>query len=111
MQLRRDLLHWERALQMASRLAPDETAAIAKEFAQQLEFTGDYSAALNHYEQALVSSDEPVRRFFVDLNSVSVYRQCWLTTLCAKRVLRVVLFAWAICDVALSWLITVNSVA
>ena len=39
--MRRDLLHWERALQMASRLAPHETSLIAKEYAQQLEFTLD----------------------------------------------------------------------
>jgi WD repeat-containing protein 19 len=38
-QMRRDLLHWQRALQLAARLAPEQTVAISKEYAQQLEFT------------------------------------------------------------------------
>ena len=52
--MRRDLLHWQRALQLAARLAPEQTAAISKEYAQQLEFTGDYANALAHYEQGML---------------------------------------------------------
>ena len=52
--MRRDLLQWEQALSLADRLAPGEMAAISREYATQLEFTGDYPAALLHYERGLV---------------------------------------------------------
>jgi WD repeat-containing protein 19 len=52
--MRRDLLQWEQALALASRLAPGETPTISREYGQQLEFTGDYPAALQHYERALL---------------------------------------------------------
>ena len=38
-QMRRDLLHWDQALSLAKRLAPDQIPYISKEYAQQLEFT------------------------------------------------------------------------
>ena len=41
--MRRDLLHWDSALQLAKVLSPDQIPFIAKEYAQQLEITGDYS--------------------------------------------------------------------
>lgn len=37
--LRRDLMQWEQALSLAQKLKPDEIPFIAKEYAQQLEFT------------------------------------------------------------------------
>lgn len=37
--LRRDLMQWDTALQLASRLDPDQIPFIAKEYGQQLEFT------------------------------------------------------------------------
>ena len=37
--LRRDLMHWDTALQLASRLDPKQIPFIAKEYGQQLEFT------------------------------------------------------------------------
>jgi len=37
--LRRDLMHWETALQLANRLDPLQIPFIAKEYGQQLEFT------------------------------------------------------------------------
>ena len=52
--MRRDLLQWEQALALASRLAPGETPTISREYGQQLEFTGDYPAALQHYERAVL---------------------------------------------------------
>ena len=52
--MRRDLLQWEQALSLAARLAPGEMATISREYATQLEFTGDYPAALQHYERGLV---------------------------------------------------------
>lgn len=37
--MRRDLLHWDQALQLAKTLASSEIPIISKEYAQQLEFT------------------------------------------------------------------------
>nr|CAD7443869.1 unnamed protein product [Timema bartmani] len=56
--MRRDLLQWDQALQLASKLAPDQMPYIACEYAQQLEFMGSYSEALSHYEQGLLSVRE-----------------------------------------------------
>nr|CAD7586642.1 unnamed protein product [Timema genevievae] len=69
--MRRDLLQWDQALQLASKLAPDQMPYIACEYAQQLEFItkdsqvhymsvhrGSYSEALSHYEQGLLSVRE-----------------------------------------------------
>lgn len=36
--MRRDLLQWDQALQLANKLAPNEVPYIAREYAQQLEF-------------------------------------------------------------------------
>ncbi|PAA79483.1 hypothetical protein BOX15_Mlig021619g2, partial [Macrostomum lignano] len=51
--MRRDLLHWDSALQLAKALAPEEIPFISKEYAQQLEFTGDYVNALMHFEKGI----------------------------------------------------------
>lgn len=48
--LRRDLLHWDSAMQLAQTLDPEQIPFIAKEYAQQLEFMGNYPNALTHYE-------------------------------------------------------------
>jgi WD repeat-containing protein 19 len=53
LEMRRDLLHWDQALQLAKNLAPDQIPYISKQYAQQLEFTGDHSGALFHYEKAV----------------------------------------------------------
>ena len=58
--MRRDLLNWDTALQLAQSLASDEIPFISREYAQQLEFTGDYHAALRHYEAA-VTRDAALR--------------------------------------------------
>ncbi|XP_039955569.1 WD repeat-containing protein 19 [Bactrocera tryoni] len=47
----RDLLQWEQALLLAHKFEPDEVPFIAREYAQQLEFTGNYADALYHYEK------------------------------------------------------------
>ncbi|GMR42999.1 hypothetical protein PMAYCL1PPCAC_13194, partial [Pristionchus mayeri] len=49
--MRRDLLHWPRALSLAQQLKPDEIPHISKEYAQQLEYNGQYAEALRHYEE------------------------------------------------------------
>lgn len=56
--MRRDLLHWEDALQLARNLAPKEIPFICREYAMEMECTGDYVNALMHYERALNPSDD-----------------------------------------------------
>jgi len=38
LQMRRDLMQWDQALQLAGKLAPEQIPYIAREYAQQLEF-------------------------------------------------------------------------
>ncbi len=52
--MRRDLLHWDQALHLANKLAPDQIPFISKEYAQELEFTGDYSGSLSHYQRSVL---------------------------------------------------------
>lgn len=52
--MRRDLLHWDQALHLANKLAPQEMPYISKEYAQQLEFTGDYTGSLVHYDKGIL---------------------------------------------------------
>uniref|UniRef100_A0A915PT37 Anaphase-promoting complex subunit 4-like WD40 domain-containing protein n=1 Tax=Setaria digitata TaxID=48799 RepID=A0A915PT37_9BILA len=54
--MRRDLLHWDKALNLATRLAPEEVPMISKEYALQLEFLGNYSHALEQYENGLIAN-------------------------------------------------------
>ncbi|XP_022643860.1 WD repeat-containing protein 19-like [Varroa destructor] len=56
LQMRRDLLHWEQALQLAKHIAPEEMPY--REYAQQLELVGDYNNALLNYEKGLEKGDE-----------------------------------------------------
>jgi len=53
-------MNWDTALQLAKSLASAEIPFISREYAQQLEFTGDYHAALRHYESA-VTRDPQLR--------------------------------------------------
>ncbi|XP_076036473.1 intraflagellar transport protein Oseg6 [Oratosquilla oratoria] len=57
LEMRRDLLHWDQALHLAKKLAPEQIPYISREYAQQLEFTGDYPGALTHYERGVVNTD------------------------------------------------------
>ncbi len=54
--MRRDLLHWDQALHLANKLAPEEIPFISKEYAQELEFTGDYANSLAHYRRGLLTN-------------------------------------------------------
>ncbi|CEF65464.1 Tetratricopeptide-like helical domain-containing protein [Strongyloides ratti] len=56
--MRRDLLHWEKALALASKLSPNDVPVISKEYAQQLEFMGNYKEALKYYEKGLFDENE-----------------------------------------------------
>ncbi len=53
--MRRDLLHWDQALDLSKTLAPSQIPFISKEYAQQLEFMGDYPASLMHYEKGITN--------------------------------------------------------
>ncbi|XP_012413373.2 WD repeat-containing protein 19 [Trichechus manatus latirostris] len=48
LEMRRDLQHWDSALQLAKRLAPDQIPFISKEYAVQLEFTAKVGELLSH---------------------------------------------------------------
>ena len=56
--MRRDLLHWDHALGLARSLAPDQIPYISKEYAQQLEFVGDYANSLMHYEKGITKLED-----------------------------------------------------
>jgi len=53
LEMRRDLLQWDQALKLANHLAPDQIPSICREYAQQLEFKGEYQMALQMYQQAV----------------------------------------------------------
>ncbi|XP_017769670.1 PREDICTED: WD repeat-containing protein 19 [Nicrophorus vespilloides] len=53
LEMRRDLLQWDQALQLAKKMAPDQIPQISREYAQQLEFTGNYTEAYLHFEKGL----------------------------------------------------------
>uniref|UniRef100_A0A914HUV5 WD repeat-containing protein 19 n=1 Tax=Globodera rostochiensis TaxID=31243 RepID=A0A914HUV5_GLORO len=54
LEMRRDVQHWERALELARSTAPEELPSIAKEYAIQLEFVGQHGEAFRYYEEALI---------------------------------------------------------
>lgn len=51
LEMRRDMMQWDPALQLAERMAPDQVPIISKEYAQQLEFRAEYSAALEMFQR------------------------------------------------------------
>ncbi|CAK9101199.1 WD repeat-containing protein 19 (Intraflagellar transport 144 homolog) [Durusdinium trenchii] len=53
LEMRKDLLHWEQALKLAEKVDPSQIPSISVEYAQQLEFKGDYRASLDMYQSAL----------------------------------------------------------
>lgn len=57
LELRRDLLNWDKALQLAKSLDPFQIPLIGIEFAQQLEFQGDYKGALENYNLGISSQN------------------------------------------------------
>ncbi|XP_054159699.1 WD repeat-containing protein 19-like [Oppia nitens] len=57
LEMRKSLLQWSEALTLAKRLAPKQMTIISREYAVQLEFTGDYNSALDNYEKGLINSD------------------------------------------------------
>lgn len=59
LEMRRDLLQWDLALQLAKKLAPEQIPQISKEYAQQLEFVGNHLEAFMHYEKGLQENISP----------------------------------------------------
>ncbi|KAL3180068.1 hypothetical protein MRX96_037454 [Rhipicephalus microplus] len=60
LQMRRDLLHWEQALQLAKRLAQQEIPFISREYAQQLELANDNASALTYYETGITNDPQHI---------------------------------------------------
>ncbi|XP_030643578.1 WD repeat-containing protein 19 [Chanos chanos] len=58
LEMRRDLHHWDSAVQLAKNLAPSQLPFISKEYAVQLEFVGDYVNALAHYEKGMTGNNK-----------------------------------------------------
>ncbi|GMH41872.1 hypothetical protein BSKO_09782 [Bryopsis sp. KO-2023] len=53
LEMRRDLKHWDQALELANQLDPASVPEICKEHAQKLEMHGDYVQARDQYKQAI----------------------------------------------------------
>nr|CCC94636.1 predicted WD40 repeat protein [Trypanosoma congolense IL3000] len=49
LQMRHNLMQWEPALALAKQLAPEKLPLLSKEYAQQLEYRGEYANALEMY--------------------------------------------------------------
>ncbi|XGW14495.1 hypothetical protein V3C99_000644 [Haemonchus contortus] len=68
--MRRDLLDWSKALALAEQLSPSEIPHISREYAQQLEFMGDYPSALAHYENGIIENPEEETEQILEHNEV-----------------------------------------
>lgn len=51
LEMRRDLLQWDHALSLAKEMATEQVPQMSREYAQQLEFKGEYAKALDVYQQ------------------------------------------------------------
>ncbi|KEG13410.1 putative WD40 repeat protein [Trypanosoma grayi] len=49
LQMRHNLMQWEPALSLAKQMAPEKVPLLSKEYAQQLEYRGEYAKALEMY--------------------------------------------------------------
>ena len=56
LELRKNLLQWDQALSLVT-LAPEEMPIIAREYALQLEFKGQYSESLKMFKQAIATAN------------------------------------------------------
>ncbi|KFD71471.1 hypothetical protein M514_10553 [Trichuris suis] len=50
------IMDWERAMLLAEKFKPSELAKISLEYAQELEYSSEYSKAMHLYEQAMLQS-------------------------------------------------------
>ena len=80
LEMRRDLLHWEGALKLAKTLAPEQVPYISREFAQQLEFKGEHSLALqvrrNDSNASLPNADRPAHAALLERTSFEPKTSC-----------------------------------
>eukprot|EP00818_Percolomonas_sp_WS_P009034 CAMPEP_0117447486 /NCGR_PEP_ID=MMETSP0759-20121206/6902_1 /TAXON_ID=63605 /ORGANISM="Percolomonas cosmopolitus, Strain WS" /LENGTH=1376 /DNA_ID=CAMNT_0005239827 /DNA_START=113 /DNA_END=4243 /DNA_ORIENTATION=+ len=53
LEMRRDLMHWDRALRLAEQLDQKQIPIVSREYAHQLELRGEYSSANELYQKAL----------------------------------------------------------
>ena len=58
LEMRRDLMHWDLALELSEKLSPQSIPHISREYASQLEFRGEHQQALEMYNRGLVSVSE-----------------------------------------------------
>ncbi len=58
--MRKDLLDWDTALNLAQKLAPEEISLIYLEYGNQLEMDGKFGEAHSRFEQAIASSKDLV---------------------------------------------------
>ncbi|KAI6201750.1 WD repeat-containing protein 19 [Aphelenchoides besseyi] len=58
LEMRRNILDWDRALKLAQEIAQDQQPYVSLEYATQLEFTGQHAEALHYYEQALLTEND-----------------------------------------------------
>jgi len=56
--MRKDLMHWEQALQLANTLSPAHVPDICVRYGQQLEFHEEFESAFRMFESALGERDE-----------------------------------------------------
>ncbi|CAI2349776.1 unnamed protein product [Caenorhabditis sp. 36 PRJEB53466] len=56
--MRRDLLEWPKALVLAETMNPKEIPFLSKEYAQELELTGDHANAIANYEKGVVENPD-----------------------------------------------------
>jgi len=57
LEMRRDLLHWDKALKLAQTLAVEQIPEISIQYGQQLEFRDEIEPALKMFESALNITD------------------------------------------------------
>ena len=84
LQMRRDLLQFDRALELSEKLAPDQLPKICFEYAQQMEFRQKYQDSLSMYERAkrenekMRMNEDDEKESGVDTNShpVAAIQQC-----------------------------------
>eukprot|EP01137_Pigoraptor_chileana_P005155 Opistho-2@47869 len=60
LEMRKDLLQWDQALQLAKTLSPVNVPYISKEYAQQLELKCEYGRALQMFEAGITNSDAEI---------------------------------------------------
>eukprot|EP00755_Sulcionema_specki_P023223 Sspe_Gene.78375::Locus_49029_Transcript_1_1_Confidence_1.000_Length_4205::g.78375::m.78375/K19671/WDR19, IFT144; WD repeat-containing protein 19 len=54
LEMRRNLMHWNEALELSEKLSPESIPYISREYATQLEFKGDYQPALDMFSKGLI---------------------------------------------------------